>query len=219
MKKSNILIAVFAVVLAVASVAKAKDLEVDFDGKTSQAVDFKDAINHFKNAINAAGGKFVPMPREAAIESVEPVTPISAGKPGISRKVYDEDGVQASRLIDYLVQVKTPGTDSENTWAVGNDSKVYSIGIARTSPEFAAPKKLAGAVSPFVRGVGEPKARYSCRSGCQDTTVYRCMSGRANECKISQCGTCYINQDHECDCSWDTQSAPHSCRDTGYPCN
>lgn len=44
MKKSNIVIAVFAVVMAAASVASAEGLRINFDGRATDAVIFKEAV-------------------------------------------------------------------------------------------------------------------------------------------------------------------------------
>ncbi len=204
MKKSNILIAVFTVTLAAVSAAKA-EIGIDFDGKTGRAVNFADELKD-----NDA--KAVPVPQKADMAA--------AFKPGLSNKIYSEDGVQKKNLqVKYYVQVKAAGADSKDLWAVGKDSKVYALGMARTSPEFASPNKLAAAISPFGRATGAADSRYSCRNGCHDSTTYVCVNGRANECVITQCGECYVNSDHECDCNWDTTSSPHGCTDTGNPCN
>lgn len=42
MKKSNIAVAVFIVLIAAASYAKATDFEIDFDGRTSKAVSLEE---------------------------------------------------------------------------------------------------------------------------------------------------------------------------------
>jgi len=203
MKKDNMVIGVISLILVSVSLVMAEPAYPDFDGGAGRTVAFTEAL--------AADAIAVPLPEESAKQ-------MAGANQGVPAKVFGENGAKLDIKIKYLVGVKAGEQGREGLWAVGVDNKAYALGVARSLPEFAAPKKLADILSPFERASGAADRYFSCSNGCKTEAAYRCENGRAMECTVTMCGRCWKNQDRECECEWDTYSAPHSCRDSGNPC-
>lgn len=211
MKTNNILSAIFTLVLAATAEVKAESLTINFDGAANRAINFAEALK-------TAPGMDIPLPREAGnVPIAATASPVAASQ-GITTPVYGENGTKVNKEIKYYVQVNEADHGRSVLWGVGRNNEVYSIGMARDLPAFKAPKQFADGLSPFELAAGGADRFFSCSNGCHNETAYLCVNGRAQECVITSCGKCWRNEERECECQWETNSAPHGCKDTGNPC-
>lgn len=121
MKKTSILIAAFAVIIA-ASAAKA---QVDFDGKSFKNIDLSQAVQ--ENSLQNP----VPLPEPAMELS------LNTEKHKKKTRFYDEQGNPADN-IDIIKKVITNEKEigALYKWAISSDKKIYSVGIPRSESEF-----------------------------------------------------------------------------------
>ncbi len=198
MKKSNILIAVIAI-LAVVSTAKAQSIEVDFDGKAAGAGSFAELLRSdiHDSCQNDNMAYSIPVPEEVAYSTGSAVTV------SVSIKIGDK------KKQETLSCQRNSSTQGLDQCVKQSDSMV----LTKHEAEGMLMRKYFSGGSDFESILDQTRHTYT---NCQNTMCFTCTDkcvawkpvSNTNSCTVGLnfgCTTSYTNvcvqESHECVCT------------------
>lgn len=136
--------------------------------------------------------------------------------------LYNAEGILASKIvIKHIIRTRIKGTENIHQWVVGNDDKIYSVGMARTALEFETARKmyLSDAVTLLKQNAPAPDKR----DNCHNSTNSVCTGGEMYDCTHTICWRCwleygFVNGQYvpHTVCGWQTDDI--SCNPNGESC-